>query len=232
MSQAPAFWRQIAARYQALTLRERRVVALLAILGPALLLYTLVLDPAFKRQQALKASLASGTQQIVDLKRQTAVIDEQLRLDPDADSKAQLARLREALGGADGRLKKLEDSMIPPNQMNATLERILARIPNLQLVSLKTLPPESVLAPPKTDAKEAGDGQKPAIARPFDLYRHGIEIRLEGSYADLHAYVSHLEHEQKKLLWGRLQFEVKKHPTIGMTLLIYTLSSDKAWLSI
>lgn len=59
-----------------------------------------------------------------------------------------------------------------------------------------------------------------------------MEVRLEGSYSDLYAYLNQLEREEKKLLWGRLHFEVQQHPKATLTLLLYTLSSEKAWLAI
>ncbi len=227
---APAFWNKMAARYQAYSQRERRIIALAAILGPALVLYSLLLDPQLKRQRGLKTALVSSQQQLADVRTQVAALENQLRQDPDAEPKAQLEQLRQALGGANNRLQKLEESLVLPSQMNVTLERILARHPNLQLLSLKTLSPESVLPMPKAESKEPGN--EVPTPRAYDLYRHGIELHLEGSYSDLYAYLTQLEREQKRLLWGRLQFEVKKHPTASMTLRVYTLSSDKAWLSI
>lgn len=230
MSKNPSLWKMLAGRYSALLPRERRIVALALLIGPALLFYLLLLEPEFKRVARLKATVIGTQQNLNDLQAQTATLRDQLQQDPDAAKKAELAKLRAEVGGADEKLKKLEESLVPPEQMNATLERLLARQPNLQLLSLKTLEPESVVPPAKVDPK--AEGAAAPQARGFDLYRHGIELRLEGNYVDLHAYLAQLEREQKKLLWGRLQLEVVQYPKAHMTLVVYTLSSDKAWLAL
>jgi MSHA biogenesis protein MshJ len=69
-------------------------------------------------------------------------------------------------------------------------------------------------------------------ARSFDLYRHGVEIRLEGSFAELQAYLVQLEALQKRLLWGQLQYRVTAYPTAEMSLMVYTLSPDRTWLAL
>lgn len=144
----PDFWKKLAARYAGLNRRERLIVALLLVLGPALLIYSFVLEPEMRRLGKAKASLQTLQQNLLDVRRQEVALAELLKLDPDAAKKAELASLKSSLGGAGERLKKLEASLVPPEQMNATLERVLARHPNLQLISLKTLAPESVVPPP------------------------------------------------------------------------------------
>ena len=94
-------------------------------------------------------------------------------------------------------------------------------------VSLKTLAPQSVL--PVGEVK-AGDA-KP-VERSFDLYRHGVEIRLEGSYGQLQAYLAQLEKLQQKLLWGKLEYRVIDYPKAELTLTVYTLSPDRTWLAL
>ena len=81
----------------------------------------------------------------------------------------------------------------------------------------------------KAPAKEAQD--KPA-ERVFDLYRHGVEIRLEGSYDDLQVYMAQLEKLPQRLLWGELVYRVIDYPRAEIRLTLYSLSPDKAWLAL
>ena len=109
--------------------------------------------------------------------------------------------------------------------MNGLLQGLLARQAGLRLISLKTLAPQSIVAGTtgaKAPAKEAQD--KPA-ERVFDLYRHGVEIRLEGSYDDL-------EKLPQRLLWGELVYRVIDYPRAEIRLTLYSLSPDKAWLAL
>ena len=77
---------------------------------------------------------------------------------------------------------------------------------------------------------KAGDA-KP-VERSFDLYRHGVEIRLEGSYGQLQAYLAQLEKLQQKLLWGKLEYRVIDYPKAELTLTVYPLSPDRTWLAL
>lgn len=76
----------------------------------------------------------------------------------------------------------------------------------------------------------AADGRT-AAGRP-GLWKHGVEIVLAGSYADLAAYVQRLEALPQRWLRGGLQFRVEQHPRATLTLRLYTLSLDPGWLEL
>lgn len=161
---------------------------------------------------------------------QVATLQQQLQIDPDAGAKAELASLKLEQERLDGELRKLNKTLVRPEEMNGLLESLLARHAGLRLLSLKTLAPQSVLG-----AKEAAADKAVAAkveARSFDLYRHGVEIRLEGSFAELQAYLVQLEALQERLLWGQLQYKVTAYPTAEMSLMVYTLSPDRTWLAL
>jgi MSHA biogenesis protein MshJ len=83
-------------------------------------------------------------------------------------------------------------------------------------------------------AKSAGPGASAnAAASPSaTIYRHGVELTLEGSYADLVAYLQAVEGLPQRLLWGSLQLKVEEHPRVTMTLRLYTLSLDSRWVEL
>lgn len=64
------------------------------------------------------------------------------------------------------------------------------------------------------------------------LYRHGVEITLEGSFGELLSYLRTLEAMPQHVLWGGLRMKTTQHPTTVMTLRLYTLSRDRTWLEI
>lgn len=219
-------WRKLAARYAAFSLRERRLIAAAAILGPLLAGNALLVDPQLTRAKSLRRSLVQQQASATDLKAQADNLQLQMQADPDAPKKAELAAIQRQLAAADERLARLRDSLVAPAEMNGLLESLLAKHAGLRLLSLKTLPPESIVPRPAT-----ADG-KPAPERLFDIYKHGVELRLEGSYPEMLAYLDQLEKSDKKILWGALQFSVVQHPRSQLTLVVYTLGADKAWLAI
>lgn len=221
-------WKVICGKYAALSRREQVMVALALVLGPLLIANALVLEPQAARSKALQASIAADGAALDTLQAQVVTMQQQLNVDLDAAKKAELAAVNAQRNQLDEQLLTVGTALVRPQDMNGLLEGLLARHAGLRLVSLKTLAPQSVLSQ-KAPASEAGS--KP-VERAFDLYRHGVEIRLEGNYGQLQAYLAQLEKLQKRLLWGQLSYRVVDYPRAEMTLTVYTLSPDKTWLTL
>lgn len=221
-------WKQLGHKYAALSRRERVLLAAALVLGPLLIGHALFVDPQWKRGKALQNTIATESASLATMQTQAAGLQQELSIDPDAGRKAELAALVAQRDQLDGQLRQLGSALVRPEEMNGLLERLLARNAGLRLISLKTQAPQSVLQQDKTP--EVADG-KP-VERSFDLYRHGVEIRLEGSYGQLQDYLAQLEKLPQRLLWGRLSYRVSEYPRAEMTLTVYTLSSDKTWLTL
>jgi MSHA biogenesis protein MshJ len=223
-------WQSLNERYMALSRRERMLVAAAAVLGPLLIGNALIIDPQSAKVAALKGSIAQQSTQLAELQAQTGNLQRQLQIDPDAAAKNELKALHETQQKLDDDLHQFSDTLVRPEEMNGLLERLLARQPGLRLVSLKTLAPQSVLGEKQTSGIK-GEVAK-VLNKQFDLYKHGVQIRLQGSYGELQAYLAQLEKLQKQLLWGELQYKVLAYPKAEMSLMVYTLSPDRAWLAL
>ena len=64
------------------------------------------------------------------------------------------------------------------------------------------------------------------------LYRHGVEMVLQGSYPDMVAYMETLERLPVQLFWGKAQLDAQSYPEAKLTLTLYTLSLDDKWLKL
>lgn len=221
-------WKVLGGKYAALSRRERLLVALGLVLGPLLIGNALFVDPQWARSKAMQNSIASESASLAAMQTQAVALQQELNTDPDAGRKAELATLVAQREQLDEQLRQVGSALVRPEEMNGLLEHLLERHAGLRLVSLKTQAPQSVLHE-KEAAKDA-DG-KP-VERSFDLYRHGVEIRLEGSYGQLQAYLAQLEALPQRLLWGQLNYRVIDYPRAEMTLTVYTLSPDKTWLTL
>jgi MSHA biogenesis protein MshJ len=221
-------WSRLTSRYVALSRREQVFVALAIVLGPLLIGNALFVDPQWSRSKAMQNGIATDSAALAAMQTQASSLQQELSVDPDAGKKAELAGLTGQREQLDEQLRQVGAALVRPEDMNGLLEHLLVRQSGLRLISLKTLPPQSVLRE-KEAAKET-DG-KP-VERSFDLYRHGVEIRLEGSYGELQAYLTLLEKLPQRLLWGKLNYRVIDYPRSEMTLTVYTLSPDKTWLTL
>jgi MSHA biogenesis protein MshJ len=161
------------------------------------------------------------------LQAQIANIKAQLH-DPNEANRKLLAELQAQLTGVDGEIGNLDDKLVPPQRMGKVLQTVLSRHRSLALVSLRSLAPEPLLVLPEEKTPE-----KSAVAtRRENIYRHGIEIRVVGSYADLLAYVAELERSPQRLLWGGMSLKVTEYPRSELTLTVYTLSRELDWLAV
>lgn len=228
MKALSAFWKKLQARYELLNRRERILVAAALVAGPLLIGNSLLIDPQLARLRSLETSLLAQKRSQTELQTQIAVLQAQLANDPDAPVKAELAALLAMQAGLDEEVLAYRSNLVLPGEMNGLLERLLQRHSGLRLISLKTLAPSSVL-PAATDA---ADAKEVKAARDFDLFKHGVEIRIEGRYEELQAYLAQLEQLQQRLLWGKLRYQVLEYPRAELTVTVYTLSPERAWLSL
>ena len=222
-------WQKLAARYDAMQLRERWLVALAMLGGIVLIAYSFVIDPALKRAQLAERSAADQSAQLSNLEIQIRALQSPDK-DPDVAANAELSALKTKLAELAGRLEALESTLVPPQRMPLLLEDMIGRKSGLRLLSLKTLPVAPLLE------KKAGAEEKDAKAADnrvnssAGLYKHGVEIKLEGSYQELAAYLERLEKSGQKLLWSSVSLSAEKHPQLVLSLTVYTLSLDRAWL--
>lgn len=226
MNSLRQYWVRLNERYASLTTRERQLVAAALVLGPVLIGNALFVDPLRARLAGMENTIATESASAAQLQAEAANLQQQLAIDPDAGRKAELAALNGERDKLDERLRQLGSALVRPDEMNALLEGLLARHPGLRLLSLKTQAPQSVL--------QRGEGVKEGetAERTFDLYRHGVEIRLEGKYGQLQAYLAQLEKLPQHLLWGQLSYRVIDYPRAELTLTVYTLSPDRTWLAL
>lgn len=220
-------WRRLAARFDALLVRERILVLVGVIVGTALIYDTLVLQPLEARKKRVERQIAEARHNIklaeVLLSGQEPVAD------AEAVKRAYRDALRKQLAEIDQGIQGVQRGLVPPERMGKLLEEMLSRSRGLQLVTLRTLPVRRVDAAAVTPAGKPA--AKPGTKEPErTVFQHGFEITLQGSYADVHAYLSQLERLPWRMFWGRITLSAEHHPRLRVTLTVLTLSLNKAWL--
>ena len=221
-----AKWEAWAEKFAAISQRERMLVSAAILVGLVMLGGTLVVEPAFLKRTQAQKDLVQQTEDIAKMRLQLAEARDKLKFDPNAAKRDELKALELRLKEFNARLSSDANALVSPAGMTAMLERLLGRQPGLRLLSLRSLPTSSVMP-------EAAEKKEDVVvkARP-DLFRHGVEIRVAGTYAELYQYLSQLESEGQKLIWGEVKLAVPEYPTAVLTLVVYTLSAERAWLAI
>ncbi|BBP04008.1 hypothetical protein TPL01_16130 [Sulfuriferula plumbiphila] len=231
-------WQRLADRVDAMSLRERALIFLAVAMVLIVLVNTVLIDPLLVRHKKLQQQIAQTQEKTSAMQTRIQTLVKTWNVDPDIALRARLAQLREQSEQTGKILEDIQSGLVPPQRMPALLEDILRHNRSLRLVVLKTLPVK-VLGEPETTAagKTAGQADKPAPAQkpatPGSIvYKHGVEITVEGSYLDLLRYLTEIESLPWHMFWGKADLDVEKYPKVALTLRLYTLSLDKAWLAI
>ena len=226
--------------------RERLLLIGAGIAVVWILADNLWLTPAYKQWSAVQtrrnAAIAAVDQLNVEIQRQSADTrnaEQQLR--------AEVVRLSKRVGEGDATLRAFGATLVSAPEMVPMLGRLLAQFGGLRLRSMQSLGRMEVGAattePVAASSPAATAAVKPPSATPTPpqtpspnhtaaLYRHGVELTIEGSYADVVAYLLAVEALPQHILWGGLQLKVEQHPKVVVTLRLYTLSQDRSWLEI
>lgn len=224
-------WQNLADRVDAMSLRERALIFLAAALVLVTLLNALLIDPLLSRQSLLSRQIVQTQTQTHALQSQIQALAVKKNVDPDEALRAQLRQLQQELAAQDASLLDFQSGLVPPRQMPAMLEDLLLRHRALRLVSLKTLPMQDLAAAaaaaaPPGAAAQAGAGPQAGV------FRHGVEITVRGSYAELLRYLTAMESSPYRVFWGKAELKAEAYPNATLTLTLHTLSLDQAWLTI
>ena len=214
----------IAQRFDALAKRERVLVFIAVtslVFGTAL---TLAIDPAFIRAKELAARIAEHKRQLASLTLTRQAIKTQLAMDVNAGARAQLSETVAQLRDLEGQIKGLHQTLIPARSMARVMSGILQREGTVRLISLRNIAAEPLTL--DDPAKTAGKGESYGL-----LYKHGVELIVEGGYFELLGFLSSLEKQPWRMLWAETSLSAE-YPKARLRMKLYTLSLDPSWLAV
>ena len=219
--------RKAMARFDALKPRERAMVFVAGVAVIGWLVFAITVDNELTRYKRLSAEMSRHQATLAQLQTQTAELKRSAAQDPDDAGRARIAALKAQLAQFDSELRGVQQGLVPPTRMTRVLEDMLTRNSRVHLVKLKTLP-----VTPLVDREAEGEPVRAATQGAADrlVYKHGIELTLEGGYLDLLDYLTRLEKLRWQMFWARTRIDASKYPRVQMTVMLYTLSLDEAWL--
>ena len=220
-----AIWQKVVTRFDALKPRERMMVFVAGAVLIGWLVFMMAIDAELARHKRLSANISRQQTTLAQVQAQTAEL--MRSADPDAAGRARIEALKAQLVQFDAELRGVQQGLVPPTRMTRVLEDVLTRNTRVHLVKLKTLPVTALL-----DREAKGEPVRATTTGGADrlVYKHGIEITLEGGYLDLLDYLTRLEKLPWQMFWARTGIDALQYPRVQMTVTLYTLSLDEAWL--
>lgn len=233
------YWQRLETRIDAMSLRERAMAFAIAALLLITAVDTLMLDPLLREQKAASQQVTQDQQQIAALQAEIQIRVASHDIDPDAANRIRLHELKQQSARLQDDLKGLQKGLVPPDRMASLLEDMLKKNGRLQLTSLKSLPATLLTEPADSDATGAKKASAPQSKdKPVNavegeaVYKHGVELVVQGSYADMLAYLAELEAMPWQLFWANARLKTGEYPKATLTLTLFTLSLDEKWLHI
>jgi MSHA biogenesis protein MshJ len=248
-----ARWRTVQRQFDQRIPRERLLLIAAAVALVLMLADHLWLGPALKSFRAARSQQLLAQTALQGLEGEVARLANQGSQQAQAQQ-AELVGWRQRVRDGEAALRQHEDSLVGPDRMIGLLEHLLARHGEVRVRAMRSLGRSDLLSP----AGQAGQADSGAAAQPAaatatatvmapgtasnagaaasggqaSLYRHGVELVLEGGYVDLLSYLQAMEALPQRVLWGSVSLKVEQHPKSVLTLRVYTISRERHWLEI
>ena len=218
----PAPLQRYADRLDAMSLRERVLIFLAVAVVIVAIADSALFDPISRRQKVNSQRIHQQEDEIRTMQGQVQAYAQGRTGDNAGAKRERLEKRKVELAALDRELAAKRNDLVPPERMAKMLYEIVKRNPDVDLVSLRSLPATG-LAQSLTAGLSTGG---------LLLYRHGIEITVSGSYLRMLTYVNQLERLPAKIMWGNMELQAAAYPVTTLKITLYTLSPEKTWLLI
>lgn len=213
-------------KYEAMSLRERAMVAL-AILGAAIYLWDgLFMESLRAQRMVLDTELSSASAN--GFVAQSADLG-----DPRQVNLQRAADLQTRMQALDAQITSTASGFVSAEKMVQVLNDVLDRQGRLELVSIRNLPVVSLAPPRPVDPSAESPVQPETDPGPgLPPYVHPIELIVDGPYADVVEYLEALEKLPYRFRWTSLELVTAGYPRNRVRIVLSTLSLDSTWLGV
>jgi MSHA biogenesis protein MshJ len=246
------YWERFSHFVHEKTLRERLIILLMIIIlfyGISDLLFLGDVlenrDRQIKQLNGLVESNQAAQQEVQALLNQIGASQQSMQ--------RQQELLNEKLIDVDRQLAASATGFIPATLMPKVLEKLLDNSAGLLLIKLENKPVEKITGLDQATKNESAlvldshdveqdeakknendSGNENERSEPYttDLYRHGVEMQLQGSYLGTLAYLKQLESLEWRFEWNALIFDIQDYPIGTVTIEVYTYSTERDWIGV
>jgi MSHA biogenesis protein MshJ len=202
-----AWWTRLAARIDALGLRERVFLFLTLIILALVLADTLWLTPAQAVHRQITQRVAAQSTELQRLQQELQ--NSSGPSGPGQQVRDELAQVRARLAVVNQEMAQLPQSRVDETPLTKVLVHFLRRHEGLVLVRTATLGNDS----------RAPQGTSTALTR------QGMELTVAGPYHELARYVQTLERALPALRWGTMRLQSERLSSSELTLQVWLVGS-------
>lgn len=223
--------KRLAERIDAASLRERALIFIALLVLVAAFMDTVFIDAQVAKEKRLRREIAARQAESAALQDKLGQLVRARAADPDRALRERLERVHDEIAVVEARILEEQRKFTDPRQMRAVLEEMLARNARVSLVGMKSLA-TTLVTDSRSDAPQAKPAADARTSGERNVYRHGVELRVAGTYLDLLAYLKELERLPTQLYWGGAEMIAEPSSPVTLKLTVYTLSLDRSWLNV
>jgi len=221
--------RELETRINVRTRRERLLLAGALVAVVLVAWDSAVRAPLTQERARALQQMAQARVQVSQLDASTAQLQGQLDALSGNGRARRLEDLHAQIERVDRKLKERTARVISPVQMVKVLRDVLAGDERLKLVALRNTGVDPVI----TEDQPAKEGtQAPAKDGVPRVFRHHVEVVVQGRYLALLDYLERLEGLRWQFQWDALRIETVEYPTARATIDLSTLSLAEDWIGV
>jgi MSHA biogenesis protein MshJ len=198
------YWQPLAARIDEMALRQRAMLFVTLSVALIGLVHVLLLEPLFVKQKGLIERVKRDQSQLSAVRAQISAVVREQQNDPQL---AALRQLESRIAEVERALAAKKDDFAAASRLPGLVRELLRGARRVNLEQLRVLPGAQI------------EGSQ--------LYRHGVELSLTGTYLELLQYLSALEELPIRLLWGAAELQTQQYPELRLTVQLYTLHPQR-----
>lgn len=211
------YWQQWQEKFAQLSLREKWLVALCGVVVFGLGIYTLLVEPALKSNQAAAKQITAAKLNAQRLEADILLMTAKLKKDPDQELNLEFKRLMSESQSLSEQLADIVENLISPSEMALLLENVLSGTKGLKLVALESMKAEPIVS---NEAEETLSS----------YYVHPVRLEVTGDYFAIVQYLETLENLPMKYYWRSFRYTVEAYPEARLVLEVYTLGSRQEFI--
>jgi len=221
-------WKSWIARIDDMSLRERAMLFGSVALVVVVTAHVTLIDRALVNQKRLTERVTRDQSQLKSVREQLQLILKENQPQGRHPDELAIAELERRIKETETTLAARQRAFIAPEELPVLLRQMLGRSRQIKLESLRLLPSTPL---PTPGTAGSTPGRPEGSQGSSEVFRHGVEVSLRGSYFDLVQYLTELESLPAPLLWGRVELQVEQYPEVRLTLVVRTLSTQRSLLA-
>lgn len=210
---------KLSSQFAALSDREKYLVLLTGVILIVFAGFTFIIEPQYKANDRIDLEIANKRIELRGAEQQLFLLKEALSDDPNEQLQQRIANLNQRIEALDQEFATQMRELVPAQQMPLVIDQMLQQAKSLKLQEFASIPPVSVF---ENDEQNAD----------LPLYQHGVRFVFEGGYAEVLSYLENVEAFPWQVYWRSLDYQVSEYPNATITLELYTLSTNRAFMGV